>query len=212
MNAKNGYLPDNDDDLEIQIVGPAEEKIHCRMRSRLMGGSSRWYFEADEDAPLSENKILVTLLTPNGIITAEAQIEVKESPPAKPETPGAEDETGPNVRWVYAEEAAALGWDREEIGEVKATDEQTDILIHRDAKILVESLSSRALTEDAMNARAERYLFPVACALWLQYDGVQKADQRPTEDYLKAERLRIAEAVLLASNPDVDIAAAASEG
>lgn len=206
INAKNGYLPDHDEHLDVQITGPGEDRVHCRMRSRLMGGESRWYFEADGDAPLGENKIMVSLLTTNGIIAADATIEVKSPPPAKPEVPGVEDETGPNVRWVRTEEAAGLGWDRDEVGEVKATDELTDILIYRDTKVLVGALSGRNLTEDAVNARAERYLFPVACALWLQYDAVQKAENRPSDAYLKAERLRVAEAVLLAANPDVDIA------
>lgn len=211
INAKNGYLPDYDDDLDIQIVGPGEGKVHCRMRSRLMGGESRWHFSADGDAPLGENKIIVSLMTANGLLSTDATIEVKTPPPANPDKNGVEDDTGPIVRWVEAGEASGLGWDRDEIGEVKVSDDQTDILIHRNAKLLVDSLASRVLTEDAINARAERYLFPVACALWLQYDAMQKAEPRPNDEYLKSERQRIAEAVLLAANPEVDVAQASAD-
>lgn len=208
VNAKNGYLPDYDDDIEIQFEGPAEEKLRNPMRSRLLGGESRWFFEADEDAPLGANKVIATLMTAHGTISADATIEVLAPPPANPTAPGIEDETGPNVRWVEAEEATELGWANDEIGEVNVSEEATDILIHRDANILRRALNSRTLTEDAVNARAERYLFPVACALWLQYDAVQRleGENRPSDDYLKAERLRVAEAVLLASNPEVDLA------
>ena len=208
INAKNGYLPDYDDDIELQFEGPAQEKLRNPMRSRLLGGESRWFFEANEDAPLGANKVIVTMVTAQGTISADATIEVLAPPPADPTAPGIEDETGPNVRWVQAPEAAELGWASDEIGEVDVSEEATDILIHRDANILRQALNIRALTEEAVNARAERYLFPVACALWLQYDAVKRLDgeNRPSDDYQKAERLRIAEAVLLASNPDVDLA------
>lgn len=208
INAKNGYIPDYDDEIELQFSGPAESKLMNSMRSRLVAGESRWFFAADPAAPLSTNNVLVTLVTANGTLTAEATLEVLEPAPAVPTTPGIEDETGPNVRWVQADEASELGWPEDEIGDVNVSEDATDILIHRDARLLKQSLSHRNLTEEAVSARAERYLFPVACALWLQYDNLQRLDggPRPSDEYLRAERLRIAEAVLLASNPDVELA------
>jgi hypothetical protein len=67
---------------------------------------------------------------------------------------------------------------------------------------------SAELTPEQVQVRADRYQFPVACALWLQEHEIQKLseDQRPPEHFLASEHERVAEAVLAAMNADVDAA------
>ena len=70
------------------------------------------------------------------------------------------------------------------------------------------ALKGKSLTAAQIEMRVDRYQYPVACGLWLQsYFVSQTADgQRPSEPYQRAELRRLADAVLVAVDPDVDLA------
>ena len=213
INAKNNYLPNHDDTLTLSWDGDGpNEKVKLKMRSRLAGGLSRWVFEAEGDAVPGDYTFRASLLTPNGVLTDTTRITVAVPQPAKPKDKGAEPETGPKVQWVYRKD-----WDEHDgnldahtVGYV-TEDEETIIWVNRDLDLLDAALAGRNLTEEQIETRSTRYQFPVACALWLQHDALKKANPRPDEKYLKTEMERLAEAVLVAIDPDVDIAGAESE-
>lgn len=84
--------------------------------------------------------------------------------------------------------------------------DETIIFINRHFAPLDQALSGRRLTQEAITVRADRYQFPVACGLWLQEHEATKSANRPDETYLQGEMRRLAEAVLVAIDPDIDVA------
>lgn len=211
IDAKNGYLPAHSDDLTVDIEG-GDGKVRLSMRSQLLGGLTRWTFEADPDAPLGEASIAATLVTPAGILTDSAKILVRKAEEARPRRLGSEPETGPEVRWVFKEE-----WDEHDgmnertVGYVTEDQDTTIIWVNRNHRLLDKALGRRSLTPEQVETRADRYQFPVAAALWLQHDAVKSTDPQPSDAYQSAELERLAEAVLLAADPDVDAALETSE-
>jgi hypothetical protein len=211
INAKNGYLPKNDDDLTVSIDGTEGHGIHLSSRSMLLGGKSRWVFLAPADSPLGESKLMVSLQTAGGELTATLPIDVV-TPPTEPATPkgGADEDTGPDVRWIskadWGDEFNALT-----VGRVTQDDESTIIWVNRDYNLLAKALASNNLTPEQIEVRADRYQFPVACGLWLQHHEVSRMTTPPEEDYQQGELHRLAEAVLVAMDPDVELAGADGE-
>jgi hypothetical protein len=206
IDAKNGYLPMNDDALTIRIEGAADHMLHMSSRSKLLGGKSRWSFLATDATPLGDYKLHVALLTANGQLTASLPIEVVE-PPKEPSQPkgGADEETGPDVRWISKAEWGD-DFDAQTVGRVDQDDESTIIWVNRDYDLLAKALASSGLSPDQIGVRADRYQFPVACGLWLQHHEVSKMGTPPEADYQRRELHRLAEAVLVAMDPDVDLA------
>lgn len=211
INAKNGYLPKNDDDLTIDIDGNEGHGIHLSSRSMLLGGKTRWTFIAAADSPLGESKLRVALQTAHGELVADLPIEVVAAPeePSNPKG-GADEETGPDVRWVSKAEWGD-DFDARTVGRVTQDDESTIIWVNRDYDLLAKALASSSLTPEQIEVRADRYQFPVACGLWLQHHEVSNMDAPPEDEYQKRELHRLAEAVLVAMDPDVDLAGADGE-
>lgn len=213
IDAKNGYLPAHDDDLTFGW-GPKNPGTGLRltMRSELLGGLTRWFFEADGKLTLGEYTFTATLYTPNGVYSDSVVISVIAPPPAKPTKKGSEPETGPDVQWVYeADWPEHNGMDANTVGYVTEDIEETIIWLNRDYAALKKALAARDLTPEAIETRATRYQYPIACALWLQHHELKNTDPRPDDRYEKAEKQRLAEAVLVAIDPDVDIAMEESE-
>ena len=52
VDAKNNFLPENDNLLTIVWSNAPGDKVRLVSRSKLLGGRSRWSFEVAEDAPL----------------------------------------------------------------------------------------------------------------------------------------------------------------
>jgi hypothetical protein len=214
INAKNGYLPEHDSDLSMTWVGASHgNKLRIAMRSKLLGGKSRWYLEADPDAPVGEYVLRVSLLTASGILSDSTTVAVAKPPPANAQKKGNEPETGPRVEWVtrdvWAEHDGRL--DGQTVGYVSEDDEETIIWVNRHLDLLEKALAPRHLTPEAIELRATRYQYPIACALWLQEYAMKSANPRPSEGYQKHELRRTAEAVLVAIDPDVDVAGEESD-
>lgn len=209
INAKNGYLPAHDDSLTITWPGgDSDGRVRVSTRSTLGGGRSSWQLAADVDAALGQYDVAVELVTNSGVLTDKLQVTVAPPPEAPKDSTATEPETGPEVRWVRKDEWEDHEFTERTVGKVTEDDESTIIFVNRDFRLLVQALSSRALTAEQITTRADRFQYPVACALWLQNYEVQKLPEgaRPSEDYLAAEQERVAEAVLLAADPDVALA------
>lgn len=207
LDAKNGYLPAHDDELEISWDGEAPgDKLRLIARSKLLGGKSRWFFEASVEAPLKDYVVRATLQTANGELTDAAKITVVAPPKADTNSPGTQTATGPKVEWVYKNGWEERDFDAKTVGDVTVDDEETIIWVNRDLAALDKALSGSKLTPEAIQTRAERYQYPVACGLWLQQFEASRAKTKPDEAYVKAEMLRLAEAVLAAIDPDIDAA------
>lgn len=213
IDAKNGYLPAHEDDLTFGWEGkdPGGE-VRLTMQSELLGGLTRWFFEAGGQAAVGDYTFTATLYTPNGVLTGSVVVTVAVPPESKAKKKGSEPETGPDVQWVYeADWPDHNGMDALTVGYVTEDAEETIIWLNRDYAALKKALAARDLTPEAIDTRATRYQYPIACALWLQHHELKNTEPRPDETYEKAEKQRLAEAVLVAIDPDVDVAMEESE-
>jgi hypothetical protein len=96
-----------------------------------------------------------------------------------------------------------LDWDAQIVGEVQVRSDETLILLNRDQRLLERALDgNKKLSKDQIQTRESRYLFPVACALYEQYEAVQEIKEPPTTEYVAGEMERLAEAVLLVIDQD----------
>ncbi len=211
INAKNGYLPRHDSDLTVEITGNAGHGLMVTTRSKLLGGKSRWALIATVDTSLGEYKLHVALMTANGELTADLPIEVI-APPAEPSQPkgGSDVDAGPDVRWMTEEEWDD-DWSAQVVGRVAEDDESTIIFVNKDYNLLAKTLALNTLTAEQMQVRADRYQYPIACALWLQDHQVRRMAAPPDDAYQQGELHRLAEAVLLAMDADVELAAEGGE-
>lgn len=212
IDAKNGYLPANDDTLSLRWTqkNPGDHVRHT-MRSELLGGLSRWFFQADEKAWVGDYEFEATLYTANGVLTDTVTIRVAVPPEAPKQTKGSEPETGPRIEWVAEADWSDHGMDARTVGYVSEATEKTIIWLNQDYAPLKKALTSGNRTEQAIDTLKERYEYPLACALWLQEHELKNVTPRPSEQYLKAEKQRLAEAVLVAIDPDLDAAVEESE-
>lgn len=206
LDAKNGYLPDNDEHLEIQIEGGGKHKPNVVSRSRLLGGKSRWAISASEDVDLGEYEMTLTLTTNSRQLSASIPVLVQDPP--KPKYPGAggeDEETGPEVRWFSKEQWEEHGSTAKTVGYVASDSEATTIWVNRHFDLLDKALASSKLSPDQVTSRADRYQFPVACGLWLQHYEEQRGNI-VNDKYREAEFRRLAEAVLATMDPDIELA------
>jgi hypothetical protein len=217
INGKNGYLPDHDDALNVSTT-EYDDMISMISRSKLLGGKTRWSFAASADAPLKSYVLRVELTTSNGLLSAELPVEIIAAPEERKASPGIEEDTGPKVVWVF--KANNPDWEEQfgpkRVGNVTEDDDSTTIWVNRDYDALVKALASRGLSAEQIETRRDRYQLPVACGLWLQHHEIATAALRrgespPTQEYQDGEMRRLAEAVLVAMDPDVDLAGIEAE-
>jgi hypothetical protein len=215
IDAKNGYLPAHDDELTFSWEGTDPgNKVRLATRSKLLGGKSRWLFDASPDAQPGNYTFRANLLTENGVLSDAVTLTVVLPPTTKPTDKGTEPETGPKVVWVRREEwpnYAQHGMNARKVGFVTVDEDETIIFVNRHFHVLDTALAGRSLTPEQIDTRATRYQFPVACALWLQNHALATTDPKPSEQYQQQELERMAEAVLVAIDPDVDAALEESE-
>jgi hypothetical protein len=91
-------------------------------------------------------------------------------------------------------------------------EESTIICANRDYDPLGKSLASNSLAADQIEVQADRYQFRLLLvASGCGRPELTKIQAPPEADYLQRELHRLAEAVLVALDPDVDLAAADGE-
>ena len=204
IDAKNGYMPEHEDDLTVTFDPRLGGKVSDVAKSRLLGGKSQWRLQAAPDAPLGEFDVEAILVTANGVISAKASVKVVvPQETKKKETEVEEPDRGPEVKWVRRVQWESLGWDQRTVGEVKVSSGETLILLNRNQHLLEAALDrNKKLSQEQIEKREDRYLLPVACGLFEQHEAFKKTDQAPGEDYVKGEMERLAEAVLLVIDQD----------
>ena len=218
LNAKNGYLPEHEGDLSVAFLGDNPSGLMVKSMSRLLGGRSRWKIQASQVARLGAYEFRTQLIAASGVLSASIPLEVVNPPePNRSGRGGEEDDTGPEIHWiskdVWDTDIAGKTFTSKTVGAVAADDEKTVIFVNRDFGLLAKAMGSRNLTPEAIDLRRDRYLYPVACGLWLQHHENQmiRDEDRPEDGYLEGEMARLAEAVIAAIDPDIDLAGVSSE-
>ena len=216
INAKNGFIQDNPDAIKIIWPTGGVKKIEVKSKSRLIGGKSQWYLSASEDTEAADYSMTVSINTPIGEIESTLVVQVVDPKIAdKKEEQAGGTEANIDARFVNKEE-----WHLHEnfgaktVGYVVADTESTTIFVNRHFYLLERALSSSSLGEEVIKTRSERYLFPVACSLWLQDNLLTQTEEekRPSEDFMGKQNEYMAEAVLAAMTADVDLAQLVENG
>jgi hypothetical protein len=199
VDAKNGYLQRHEDDLKVSFTPELGGKVLDVGKSELLAGKSMWTLLAQPDAPLAEGEIEAILMTVNGLLRASAKVRVIAAPTIserkqrQKEVPA----KGPNIVWVKRDE-----WDSDfnekTVGQVNISDDNTDIRVNRDHRLIERALGDKLLSEEQVKGRANRYLFAVGCGLFRQEYALREGATRPTDEQIQAEQERMAEAVLMA--------------
>ena len=221
LDAKNGYLPENERELTTTFVGDDDgdtSGLIVKSMSMLLGGRSRWKIHASQATKLGRYQFKAQLMTANGVLSDSISLEVVNPPePNRSGRGGQEEDTGPEIRWIRKDEwetdVAGKTFTSKTVGDVTADDEKTVIFVNRDFALLAKAMGSRNLTSEMIVTRRDRYLYPVACGLWLQHYENQTiaVEDRPDDAYLEGEMARLAEAVIVAIDPDVDLASVTSD-
>lgn len=228
INAKNGFLPRHSAGLSV-IFGP-EMKDHLRVSSvgRLLGGRVRVTLEASDAAPLLSTSMKVALVVEKLglLLTAEGKIEVVEPREEQQKDSKSGGEPNIDVRWIGrgAWQAFDPPWDGEMVGEcfISREDPNDRSAITKVEWVLNEAfapyekvVSEKRLGETAMKTFKEGFEYPVCFGLFRQRlaeEGKEReADEegRPIEvpdDYVRGEKARLARAVLMAKDPDINLA------
>jgi DNA repair exonuclease SbcCD ATPase subunit len=117
----------------------------------------------------------------------------------------------PNIDpvWVRKPEWEEHEFNAKTVGKVIVTQEKTIIFVNRDYFRLDKALSINGLTERQIDMRAERYIVPVAVALYMQdldMKALPDSENRPSDEFLIRSNDYMAEAVLAAMHSDIEVA------
>lgn len=205
INAKNGYLPRSQNSLVVDIDLSAGGGITDTTKSELLGGKSLWKFHVDVSTPVGDHEVEAVLVTASGVLSDKMTITVIPGPKQRRQTTREEPEKGPVVEWVRES-----GWERLDrtsatVGEVQVSTDETTIYVNRDQRLLKAAIDeNKKLSESAIKRREQRYLLPIACALYEQHHAVQEmSSPPPSEQYVAGEHERAAGAVILAISEDL---------
>ena len=70
------------------------------------------------------------------------------------------------------------------------------------AEVMITLQLEQKLTKEQIQTRESRYLFPVACGLYAQFDATKDLENSPSAEYVTGELERLAEAVILVIDQD----------
>ena len=117
IDAKNGYLPQHSDELQLDWVGDDPGvALRPTAKSNLLGGLTRWFFAASGDASIGTYNLRARLTTARGLLEDTAEIAVVAPPQAPPEKHGTEPETGAGCQVGHQGGWSERGWDRTDSG------------------------------------------------------------------------------------------------
>ena len=215
INAKNGFIQDNPEAIKIIWPSGTDRKIEVKSKSRLLGGKSQWYLNAVEDVESGDYTMSVSIDTPTGEIEASLIVQIVNPKVAeKKEEQSGGTEANIDARWVTKDVWETYDFGPKTVGIVQTDTESTIIFVNRNFYLLDRALSGASIGEEVIKTRSERYLFPVACSLWLQDNLLIQTEEakRPSDDFISKQNEYMAEAVLAAMTADVELAQLVENG
>jgi hypothetical protein len=231
INAKNGFLPQHADGLSVVIGQQLNEHVRLVSTGKLLGGQVRLTLEADADAPITDSALQVALVVPplSLMLTAQGKVELYEPNNTK-DSSDSGGEPDIDIHWVGREAWAQFEppWDEQVVGDVHITrDSDDEELITRVEWYFNEAfapyeqvIGAKQVGQDQTNKLRERYELPVCWGMF-QQSMAEAAHEKHVEeegraveipdDYVRAERARLARAVLMAMEPALAVAAQAED-
>ncbi len=227
VNAKNDFLPTHRDGLSVVFGKEWSEHLAVRSTGRLLGGRVRITLEADLETPLGATSIKVALVVPSlGVfLTDEGAVEIKAPKEEKEADSPQGGEPDIDVSWVRRDvwDEFAPPWTEESVGicQPHRDDPADPAAITRVEWVLNENfapyesvIDQKRFSETSLKNFREGYEYPVLFGLFHQRlaeeEKEQQADEtgKPIEvpdDYVEGEKARLARAVLMAKEPEIQI-------
>lgn len=229
INAKNDFLPLHGHGLSVVITGELAQHVRLRSKGKLLGGRARLTLTSDIEAPATTSELKVALVVPElGVMLTDTSTCTVLPPSRDDDEP--DDQGGDldiKVEWVGRDAWERLEWDASDVGTClirRDTEDTTTIIavewILNEAFQPFEAVAEdrRTQSEAAFKHFRENYEFPVLFGLFRQQLAADEQADAEEHDgqgdlsrtYLKGERFRLAQAVLMAMDPTLTAVAAAS--
>jgi len=234
INAKNGFLPRHRDSFQL-VIGPGlTDDVKVRSVGSLLGGETRIILEASDSTPTRTERLSVALVIPDmGVmLTDVGELQVTEPTDEEPE----DDRGGrPNVKitWAGRDKWEIMGrWDERTVGVANLTRDdgtpskvsKAEFVLNSAFFALENAILAKGVSETGVTAFKDAYAYPVCWALFEQAmcqevlvpkpvegsTSEQEGEEESTsteEAYQKAEKERLARAVLMALEPRLDLVA-----
>jgi hypothetical protein len=228
INAKNDFLPKYADRLTIVFGPELRDHLQIRSKGRLLGGKMRITVEANSDAPIGSSTLKVALVVYElgVLLTTEGIIQVIEPEVEKARDPDKGGEPNVEVYWYGRERWEEHGWNAESVG---------NCFIYRDDPLQAGTITkvvfnlneafgafervveSKKMGEAALKTFREGYEYPVLIGLFQQRLAEDKKEAEADEegrsyeipdDYVEGEKARLARSVLMAMEPEIQLAQA----
>lgn len=231
VNAKNGFLPKHKDGLSV-VFGP-ELKDHLNVRStgRLLGGQVRVTIEAASGAPVDSTsmKVAIVVASLGVLLMAEGKVEIVEpQDDKKDKKSSAGGEPDIDFRWVGRAGWAEFDppWKEQNVGVciIQRADHADKAAITKVIFVLNENfapyekvIGEKKFSEASLKTFQDGYSFPVLYGLFRQRLAEESKEQEADDegraidvpdDYVEGEKARLARAVLMAKEPEIQLSEA----
>ncbi len=230
INAKNGFLPKHSDALSVVLGPELAEHVSVASKGRLLGGKVRVTLQASPEAPITSSTMSVALVVPDlgVLLTADGTIEVVREEDTDEEDSRTGGEPNIDVNWVGKDKWTEFApeWDEQTVGVCNIRREdpsdptaitKVEWVMNTDFASYSHVIEEKHLGEDALARFRESYEYPVLLGLFRQRlaeEGKEREadDEGRTieipDDYVRGEQARMARAVLMAMEPNIQVAEA----
>ena len=230
INAKNGFLPDHSDALSVVFGSEVAEHVSVASKGRLLGGRVRVTLQSAAEAPITSSTMRVALVVPElgVLLTADGTIEVVKREEDDEDDSRSGGEPNIDVSWVNKDKWTEFTpeWDEQTVGVCNIRREdpsdataitKVEWVMNADFAPYSQVIEEKHLGEDALTRFRESYEYPVLLGLFRQRLA-EEAKEREADDegrtieipddYVRGEQARMARAVLMAMEPDIQVAEA----
>lgn len=228
INAKNDFLPKHADALSVVFGPEVGGQVDTVAKGRLLGGKVRVTLQADAEAPVSVSSLQVALVVPElgVLLTARGTIEVVEQREQREPDPSSGGEPNIDVNWFKRDSWTNFdpAWDEQTVGKCEIHREDPDDpaaitkvewFMNEDFAPYRQVVDEKRLGEAALGRFREAFEYPILFGLFKQALAEQEKEREADEegrtieipdDYVRGEQARMARAVLMAMEPEVQIA------
>jgi hypothetical protein len=201
-DAPDGYLAAHVHARLIMVCDP-DGLVALDSKSDFRGGRARMTVRpTDRAKPGDTGTLSVYLITPEDK-QIPAKISFRIDAPEEQPTTGSSGRAKvqvPKPIPVSKEEWATLGWDANDVAEVRQDNKDTEILVNMDNKHIAKLLHGANYQEMGIKRMRNNYLLYVAFYSWAQFTAMKskdfQIDEAQYEEYLAGEFDRVAQTVV----------------
>jgi hypothetical protein len=228
IDAKNDFLPKHADGLSVILGSELGDFVEVVATGRLLGGKVRVTLQAKDTCPTASSSLRVALVVPalGVLLTATGGIEVVEPRTSKDPDAPTGGEPNIDVNWLGRDAWTDFDptWDEHTVGKCQihrddptqpSTITKVEWFMNEDFSAYKQVIDQKDLDETALQRFRESFEYPVLFGLFKQALAEEEKEHQADEegrqieipdDYVRGEQARMARAVLMAMEPDIQLA------